>query len=201
MNIVLRLEEEKDYKETEFLTREAFWDVYKPGCNEHVVVHNLRSSKGFIKELDYVACDNYKIIGNIMYSESKVTDGNKVNEELICLGPVSVLPEFQKKGIGSLLIKRTIEKARELNYKGIFLYGNPQYYSRFGFINAEKYHLKTSEGLNGDFFMVLELGKDSLNGVEGKCIEDPAFRVNEEELEEFEKQFPYKEKHVTDTQL
>ena len=201
MNIVLRIEEEKDYKETEYLTREAFWDVYKPGCNEHLVAHNLRSSKGFIKELDYVACDDKKIIGNIMYTKSKVIDGNMVNEELICLGPVSVLPEYQKKGIGSLLIKKTIEIATMLNYKGIFLYGNPHYYSRFGFINAEKYNIQTSEGLNGDYFMVLELGKDSLAGIHGKCIEDPAFNVNEEELIEFERQFPYKEKHVTDTQL
>jgi predicted N-acetyltransferase YhbS len=201
MNIVLRLEEEMDYKETEYLTREAFWDVYKPGCNEHVVIHNLRSSKGFIKELDYVACDNNKIIGNIMFSESKVTGENIVYEGLICLGPVSVLPEYQNQGIGSLLIQKTIEKAKALNYKGIFLYGNPQYYSRFGFINAEKYDLQTSEGLNGDYFMVLELGMDRLNGIRGKCMEDPAFQISEEQVIEFEKQFPYKEKHITDTQL
>lgn len=201
VDIVLRLEEEKDYKETEYLTREAFWDKYKPGCDEHVIVHNLRPSKGFIKELDYVACADNKIVGNIMYTKSKVTDGNIVNEEVICLGPVSVLPEYQKQGIGSLLINKTIEKAKALNYKGIFLYGNPHYYSRFGFINAEKYNLQTGEGLNGDYFMVLELGTGSLNGIHGKCIEDPAFHVDEAELIEFEKQFPYKEKHVTDTQL
>jgi predicted N-acetyltransferase YhbS len=201
MNIVLRIEEEKDYKETEYLTREAFWDKYKPGCNEHVVVHKLRSSKGFIEQLDYVACDNNKVIGNIMYSKSKVVNGNAINEDLICLGPISVLPEYQNKGIGSLLINKTIEKAKELNYKGIFLYGDPEYYSRFGFINAEKYELQTSEGTNGDYFMVLPLGPDSLNGIYGKCMEDPAYQVKEEELIEFEKQFPYKEKHVTDTQL
>ena len=201
MTIILRIEEENDFKETEYLTREAFWDKYKPGCDEHVIVHKLRSSAGFIKELDYVACDGNKIIGNIMYSKSKVTNGKIVNEELICLGPVSVLPEYQKKGIGSLLIKKTIEKAKELNYKGIFLYGNPQYYSKFGFINAEKYNLQTSEGLNGDYFMVLELSVDGLAGIYGKCNEDPAFRVSQEELIEFEKQFPYKEKHVNDTQL
>jgi predicted N-acetyltransferase YhbS len=201
MNIVLRIEEEKDYKETEYLTREAFWDKYKPGCNEHVVVHKLRLSKGFIEQLDYVACDNNKVIGNIMYSKSKVVNGNAINEDLICLGPISVLPEYQNKGIGTLLINKTIEKAKELNYKGIFLYGNPEYYSRFGFINAEKYQLQTSEGTNGDYFMVLPLGPDSLKGIYGKCIEDPAYQVEEEELIEFEKQFPYKEKHITDTQL
>jgi len=201
MDIIIRIEEEKDYKETEYLTREAFWDKYKPGCDEHVVVHKLRLSKGLIEELDYVACDHNKVIGHIMYSKSKVVNGNAINEDLICLGPVSVLPEYQNKGIGSLLINKTIEKAKVLNYKGIFLYGNPDYYSRFGFINAEKYHLQTSEGTNGDYFMALPLGPDSLEGIEGKCMEDPAFHVKEEELMEFEKQFPYREKHITDTQL
>jgi predicted N-acetyltransferase YhbS len=136
-----------------------------------------------------------------MYSKSKVVNGNAINEDLICLGPISVLPEYQNKGIGSLLINKTIEKAKELNYKGIFLYGDPEYYSRFGFINAEKYQLQTSEGTNGDYFMVLPLVPDSLKGIYGKCMEDPAYQVKEEELIEFEKQFPYKEKHVTDTQL
>jgi predicted N-acetyltransferase YhbS len=201
MNISIRLESKQDYGEVENLTREAFWDKYKPGCDEHVVAHKLRLSEGFIKQLDYVACEQDKVIGNIMYSKSKVVNGDAINEDLICLGPVSILPEYQHKGIGSLLIRMTIEKAKELNYKGIFLYGNPEYYSRFGFVNAEKFQLQTSEGTNGDYFMVLPLGPDSLKGINGKCMEDPAFHVQEEELIEFEKQFRYKEKHVTDTQL
>ncbi len=201
MSIVLRIEEESEHREIENLTREAFWDKYKPGCSEHLVAHNLRLSGGFIQELDYVACAENKLVGNIMYSKGRVIDGGSVYAGVICLGPVSVLPEYQNRGIGSLLIRETIAKARALHYRGIFLYGDSHYYPRFGFVNAEKYGLQTGEGDNGDYFMALELSAGSLSGIRGKCMDDPAFHVNEAELVEFEKQFPHKEKHVTPTQL
>lgn len=201
MNITIRLENAKDYFETEYITREAFWDVYHPGCMEHLVLHNFREVPAFVRELDFVACDEERIVGNVVCSKAKVINDDKQEYEVLCMGPLAVLPEYQGKGIGSLLIKTTINKAQKLGYKGIVIYGNPAYYHRFGFVNAEKFGIKTSSGENFDYFMALELSVGSLQGISGNFYEDEAFNVNDEELEVFDKAFPYKEKHVTATQL
>jgi predicted N-acetyltransferase YhbS len=201
MDYLIRLETKKDYRETENVTREAFWDVYKPGCNEHLILHKMRNVDAFVKELDFVACDKNKILGNIIYSRAKVINWENTAFEVLCLGPVCVLPEYQGKGIGSFLINQSMQRARQLQYKGIFLIGNPDYYSRFGFRNAMTLNVQTSAGGNFDYFMGLELNKDSMKGISGRFFEDRVFHVSNDELEIFEKQFPKKEKHVTDTQL
>lgn len=203
-NIIVRLETKKDYRETESMVREAFWDVYKPGCDEHLVLHKLRKVPAFVEELDFVACDtgdNNKIVGNIVYTEAKIINNQNQEFTVLCMGPLSVLPSYQGKGIGSLLVKKSLHKARLLDYKAVILFGNPKYYHRFGFKNAKEYNIKTSQGDNCDAFMALELYDNSLEGIQGKFYEDPVFQVESEELELFEKEFPYKEKHVTDTQL
>jgi predicted N-acetyltransferase YhbS len=201
MNITIRLETPSDFRETEALTREAFWDLYKPGCDEHLILHKMRQVPAVLKELDFVAIYENKLVGHIIYSKAKVVKENNLEFEVLCLGPVSVLPEYQKKGIGSKLIKHSIAWAKKLGFKAIFLFGNPEYYHRFSFENAEKYKVKTSEGDNFDEFMASELYENSLQGIEGKFYFDPIFHVDNKELETFEKEFPYKEKHVTSTQL
>ena len=201
MNITIRPENAKEYFETEYITREAFWDVYHPGCMEHLVLHKLREAPGFVGELAFVACDVKRIVGNVVCSKAKVINDKKEEFEVLSMGPLSVLPEYQGKDIGSLLIKTIIKKAQELSYRGIVIYGNPDFYHRFGFVNAEKFGIMTSESENFDYFMALELSEGSLQGIKGNFYEDEAFNVNDEELEEFDKAFPYKEKHVTSTQL
>lgn len=201
MHISIRQEEEKDFKDVENLTREAFWDLYKPGCDEHLVLHKIRKVSAFVKELDLIACDNDVIAGNIIYSRAKVVNDENKEFEVLCMGPIAVLPSYQNQGIGSLLMEHSIEKARQLGYKGIVIFGNPDYYHRFGFVDAKEYNIQTSWGDNLDAFMVLELYEDSLQGISGKFFEDEVFKIDNDELEYFEKQFPYKEKHVTDTQL
>jgi predicted N-acetyltransferase YhbS len=112
-----------------------------------------------------------------------------------------VLPEFQKKGIGSELMKYSIATAKESGFSGMILFGNPDYYHRFGFRNAQEYSITTKDGQNFEPFMALELQNNGLVGVKGRFYEDDAFEYNSGELIEFEKRFPYKEKLVTDTQL
>jgi len=107
MEIIIRLEKEKDYRNVEYMTREAFWDVYKPGCVEHLMVHNLRKVPAYIKELSFVACDNDVVVGNIMYSVGKVIN-NEREFEVLTMGPLGVLPTYQKQGIGSMLMKYSI---------------------------------------------------------------------------------------------
>lgn len=201
MNISIRLEEENDFNSVEYMTREAFWDLYKPGCDEHLVVHKIRKVPAFVKELDFIACDKDTIVGNIIYSRAKVLNEENKEFEVLCMGPFAVLPSYQKQGIGSLLMNHSIEKARQLGYKGIIIFGNPDYYHRFGFVNAKEYNIQTSWVDDLDAFMALELYNDSLRSISGKFYEDDVFKIEDGELEEFEKQFPYKEKHVTDTQL
>ncbi len=201
MDIKLRLESKQDYRNVENITREAFWDIYKPGCDEHLIVHQLRKTSAFIKELDYIACSNELIVGNIMYSVAKVINEQNQEFEVLCMGPLCVLPAYQRKGIGALLINESIEKAKHLNYKAVFIYGNPHYYHRFGFKNAEKFHIQTAIGTNIEAFMALELYEGSLNGSSGRFYEDKAFEVSEKELQDFDKEFQYKEKHMFKKEL
>lgn len=199
-NITIRPETPKDYRETEEMVRHAFWDVYKPGCDEHFIIHKLRESPAFVKDLDLVACDGDRIVGVVICPKARIR--NEQNREFTVLSLiVSVLPAYQNKGIGSALIKKAIDEARSLGFKAIVLFGSPEYYRRFGFRNAKEYGIQTSDGENFDPFMALELDKDSLNGISGRFYEDQAYDSEKDELESFEKEFPYREKHVTDTQL
>jgi predicted N-acetyltransferase YhbS len=201
MPIKIRLEKPEDYRDTEVLTRESFWDIYKPGCDEHLVAHKLRESPVFVAELDLVACDEARIVGNIMYSRAQVIERNGEKHEVLCLGPVSVLPGYQGLGSGSRLIQESLFRARTLGFGGVFLMGNPAYYSKFGFMNAEKFGILASDGKSHDHFMGLELAPGGLQNVSGNFFEDKVFHVSVEELDEFEKLFPNKEKHVTATQI
>lgn len=201
MSIMIRPENKNDYHTVENLTREAFWDLYHPGCTEHLIVHKIRKASSFIPELDFVALLNNKIVGNIIYTKSKVVDKDDHEHEVITFGPISVLPSCQKLGIGSALIEHTTKIAQAMGYKAIIIFGNPAYYHRFGFENAASYGISTAEGANFEAFMALELYKGGLQGITGRFYADPVFDVNQAELESFDKKFPFKEKHVTDTQF
>lgn len=201
MNLIIKQTSREDFRITENITREAFWNIYKPGCSEHLVLHNLRKSQSYIKELDLVAFYDNQIVGHIISTKVKVVDSLNKEYEVLCVGPLSVLPDFQKKGIGTRLLKESIEIARRLGFRGMILFGNPDYYHRFGFRNAKEFEITTKDYQNFEPFMALELFENSLIDVGGRFIEDESFNINEDELNEFEKQFPYKEKQVTDTQL
>lgn len=201
MKLVIRPENECDFAQVEALTRDAFWDVYKPGCDEHLLAHKLRKVPAFVPELDFVAVLDNQIVGNIMYSKAKIIDQNEHAHEVLTFGPVSVMPSLQKKGIGSALILHTKKLAMELGYTAVIIFGNPAYYHRFGFVSAEKFAISTADGASFDAFMALELTGGALRGISGRFYEDPVFHTDPDELEAFERQFPYKKKHVTDTQL
>lgn len=201
MDITIRPENESDYQAVENLTREAFWDLYQPGCVEHLFAHKLRKVQAFLAELDYVAERDHQIVGNIMYSKAKISDENGNEHEVITFGPLSVLPSHQKEGVGSALIHHTKKLAAEMGYKAIVIFGNPAYYHRFGFVNAAKFGITTGDGENFEAFMALELYEGALEGIAGKFHEDLVFQIDPVELAAFEAKFPYKEKHVTDTQL
>jgi predicted N-acetyltransferase YhbS len=159
MNLIIRNERKNEYRTVEELTREAFWNLYVPGCNEHFCLHNMRESKDFIPELDLVAELDKKVIGNIVYTRGKVIDDTKKIHDVICFGPVSVLTDYQRRGVGSALIKYSLDKARSLGFTAVCIYGDPRYYSRFGFRCAERYDITNSEGKFAVALMALELAR------------------------------------------
>lgn len=200
---MIRLENEKDYFEVENLTREAFWNVYRPGCFEHLVIHKLRDEKYFIKELDYVLEEDGKIIANIVYALGNLKQEDGSIKNVLLFGPVSVLPSYQHKGYGEKLINYTMEKAKELGFNEILITGNPDYYKKYGFESASKYEIYY-EGMPKDeeapFFMIKVLGdKEVPKGIytDPECY----ININEEELNEFDKSFPEKVKEKIEGQL
>ena len=199
MEIELRLEEEKDYRIVEELTREAFWNIHFPGADEHLLVHNLRKTKEFIRNLDFVAISDQKIVGNIVYVETKIIDLEK-EHIVLTLGPISVLPEYQNKGIGTKLINKTIELSKKMGYRAIIIYGDPEYYKKFGFKISKEYNITNREGKYPAALLVLELFPNALNGINGKFDEGKQYKIDGTELEIFEKRFIKKEKQNTKTQ-
>lgn len=202
--MIIRLEEEKDYFETENLTREAFWNVYREGCFEHLIIHNLRKDKSFVKELDYCIEIDNKIIANIVYAKGKLKLENGNIREILIFGPVSVLPEYQKKGYGEKLINYTIEKAKELGFDAIVIMGNPNYYKKFGFESCSKYKIYY-EGIDKKeetpFFMIKILNDNNIENLKGIYSDPDCYKADEKELEEFDKKFPFKIKEKTEGQI
>lgn len=194
MTAKIRRTSANEFGITENITREAFWNLFKPGCDEHLVLHQLRESRSYVGELDLVAVLNNHIVGHIISTKAIVVDPSGIESEVLCVGPVSVLPDFQGQGIGSGLIRESIRIAREMSYTGMVLFGNPEYYHRFGFLNAVEYGITTKDGQNFEPFMVLELRPEALAMVKGRFFEDKAFETGEDDLNRFEKQFPQKEK-------
>ena len=115
MKIKIRLEESHDYQLVEELTRDAFWNVHVPGCNEHLLLHNLRNTKEFVKDLDFVALYSHEIVGNIVYTETKIKNSD-TEHSVLTFGPLSVLPKYQNNGIGGQLIQHTIPLSKEKGF-------------------------------------------------------------------------------------
>jgi predicted N-acetyltransferase YhbS len=200
MNLIIRNENINDYRTVEELTREAFWDVHVPGCCEHYVLHNLRNNPDFLPELTFVAEKAGRIVGHIAYSRGTIQGKRGKQTSVVSFGPVSVLPAYQKQGIGSALIKLTTNMARASGYPAVCIYGNPKYYSRFGFRCAEKYEIKTVGDKYAVALQVLELRPQGLRNVSGKFIESAAFEVDEKKFAKFDAAFPHKEKSERESQ-
>ena len=200
-NYIIRKETKEDYKETEYITREAFFNVYQEGCFEHYILNKLHSSKDYIKELAFVVEKNNKLIGHIGYTHSKLISSNNDEKNIISFGPVSIIPEYKMQGIGSKLIIHSIAEAKKLAHKAIVIYGNPKLYQHFGFTLGIKYGIKTAEGKNAVPLPAMELEKGYLNDADGyRFMESQDFEINEQEFNEYDKSFPYKEKKKTESQ-
>lgn len=195
-NISIRLEAPDDYRIVEELTRAAFdnpdrIDRSKIDCPiEHYMVHKLREKDG-IMELSFVAETEGRIVGHIIYSHAYIlqSDGSKVT--VLNFGPLSVWPELQRTGIGSALMKHSIDEARKLGYGAILFFGHPQYYPRFGFVEAKEFGITDRNGNNFPAFMAMELKEAYLKNVFGRFIEADIYNddLNREQAKIFDNQF------------
>lgn len=190
----IRTESPADHAAVEALTREAFWNVYGPGCFEHWLVSVLRHAPAFVPELSLVAEEGGRIIGHAMHTKARILTDSGAEAEVLCLGPISVLPEAQRQGIGGRLIAEARERARALGYRAIALCGDPAYYGRHGFIPAETKGIRTADDRYAAALQVCELFEGALDGLGGRYEEDGAFALDEAAAEAFDRQFPPKEK-------
>lgn len=194
MNLLLRQEKPADFRATEELTREAFWNLNTPACVEHYLTHILRDSKSFVPELDLLALKGDQLVGNIIYTKAIIKKDDGSTQEVLSFGPLAVLPAYQHQGIGTALIERTKELATQMGYTAILIFGNSEYYQRFGFKAAENYRIGTEWNTYADALLALELVPNALANAAGVFIEDPAFNVDEAQVSAFDKTFVPKEK-------
>lgn len=193
----IRLEKKEDYKEVENLTREAFWNVYRPGCMEHYVLHIYRELDDFVKELDFVMEKAGKIIGHVMYSKAEITadDGRKI--PIMTFGPISIHPDYKRKGYGKKLLDYSMEKAKEMGAGALCIEGNIDFYGKSGFVVASTkgihYYGEPREE-EVPYFLVKELEEGFLDDITGVYHTAKGYFVDEKEMEEFDQQFPEKKK-------
>ena len=178
------------------MVREAFWNVYMPGCDDHYLVHILRTHPKFVPTLDLVAVHDGKIIGNVVCMRSVIRGDDGKEYEVLSLGPIAVLPAYQRRGVGTKLIAHTKEIARKMGFRAILLCGNPAFYKKQGFIAAEHYGIRTAENMYADALHVCGLYDGALNGIAGRYHEDAVYDIDAAAAEAFDKDFPPKEKIV-----
>lgn len=174
MNINIAIETSSNYQEVQDVVQKAFENAEHTDHSEHHLVGRLRKSEAFVPELSLVATDGKKIVGHSMLTKIFIKKG-KVSSESLALAPVSVLPEYQSKGVGSRLIKEGLAKAKELGFKSVIVLGHDQYYPRFGFKKASDYGIKAPFEVPDSAFMALELVEGGLSGVEGMVEYSSAF--------------------------
>ncbi len=200
MNITIRNENKQDYRKVEEVAREAFWNLYFPGCSEHMVIHNMRNHPDFIPELSFVIEVDGEIVGSIFYTHSKVVSSDGTQHKTITFGPVSILPSMHRKGLGRKLITHSIEEAKKLGYNAILTLGYPYHYEPYGFVGGKKYKISMSDGKYYKGLLVLPLYEGALDNISGYAVFSDALEPNEEEVEIFDKSFEPKEKGIQDSQ-
>ena len=198
--INIRNEKETDYRTVEEITRKAFWNLYIPGCNEHYLVHVMRAHKDFLTELALVIEVDDQIIGNIMYTKTKLIDESGEEKDILTFGPVCILPGYQRKGYGKKLIEYSFEKAAALGYNVIVIFGNPNNYVSLGFKSCKKYNVCLEEGTYPSAMMVKELKPNVLDGRKWVYHQSPVFEIDEQEAVRFDEDLESLEKKYQPSQ-
>ena len=194
---IIRLEREEEYREVEYLVREAFWNVYRPGALEHYVLNQLRNDNAFVPELDFVLEKDGKIIGQNVFMRAviKADDGRDIS--IMTMGPICIAPQYQKQGYGKILLDYSLEQAKQLGCGAVCFEGNINFYGKSGFTFAREFGIRyhgLPEGADDSFFLCKELIPGYLDGITGEYTPPQGYFVDEAEAEQFDQEFPPKVK-------
>ena len=196
-NIVIRPEEKKDYRAVENLTRESFWNVYRPGCTEHYVLHCLRDDPAFVPELDFVMELDGELIGQVVYVKSEIEcdDGRKL--PIMTFGPICIAPDFKRRGYGKRLLDYSMEQAVKAGAGALAITGNIAFYGKSGFVPAKTRNIRYADDPDAGYFLIKELKPGFLDGISGTYKDPDGYFVCEKNpgaFEEYESGFPEKKK-------
>ena len=196
-NYVIRPEEKEDYKEVENLVRESFWNVYRPGCSEHYVIHVLRDDPAFVKKLDFVMEQDGRIIGQNMFMRTVINadDGRVI--PVLTMGPIGIIPALKRQGYGKAILDYSLEKAAALGFGAVLFEGNIGFYGKSGFDYARNFGIRyhdLPEGADDSFFLCKELIPGYLDDITGVYQTPQGYYVDDADVEEFDKDFPPKVK-------
>ena len=194
---IIRSEKIEDYRKVENLVRESFWNVYRPGCSEHYVIHVLRDDPAFVNELDFVMEKDGRLIGQNMFMRTVINadDGREI--PVLTMGPICITSELKRNGYGKKLLDYSLEKAAELGYGAVLFEGNIEFYGKSGFDYARKFGIRyhdLPEDADDSFFLCKELIPGYLGGVTGVYQTPKGYYVDDADVEAFDKAFPTKEK-------
>ncbi|MBQ9545212.1 MAG: GNAT family N-acetyltransferase [Clostridia bacterium] len=194
---IIRPERKDEYRKVENLVRESFWNVYRPGCSEHYVLHVLRDDPAFVKELDFVMEKDGEVIGQNMFMRTVINSDAGSDVPVLTMGPICIAPEFKRQGFGKALLDYSLEKAASLGYGAVLFEGNVLFYGKSGFDYARKFGIRyhdLPEGEDDSFFLCRELVPGYLDGVTGVYQTPKGYYVPDAGVEEFDKGFPPKVK-------
>jgi predicted N-acetyltransferase YhbS len=194
LEINIRQAHENDYETVTELTREAFWNLYRPGCDEHYLVHRMRSHDDYLPELEYVAEMDHEIVGSIIYTKSHVINELGEKTQTATFGPLCVHPRYQRRGIGTALIEFTKKLVIEKKYPAIIILGDPHNYCKHGFRAGKDHHVSTLDGKYPLGLLVLELERGFFDTHRWKFKESSVYEIESDEVDDFDKGFPPKEK-------
>ncbi len=193
----IRLEKKEEYREVENLVREAFWNVYRPGCSEHYVIHVLRDDPAFVKELDFVMERGGRIIGQNMFMKTVINADDGRIVPVLTMGPIGIIPDLQRKGYGKKLLDYSLDKASAMGFGAVLFEGNIGFYGKSGFDYARNFSIRyhdLPDGADDSFFLCKELIPAYLNGITGVYQTPQGYYVDDRDVEEFDKAFPAKVK-------
>ncbi len=200
----IRPEEKADFSAVENLIRESFWNVYRPGCTEHYVMHMLRNDPAFVKELDLVMEKDGKLIGQNMFMRTVIEADDGRTIPVLTMGPICITPELKRQGYGKKLLDFCLEKAAAMGFGAVLFEGNIRFYSHCGFDYARSFGIRyhdLPEGADDSFFLGRELIPGYLEGITGVYQTPQGYYVDDAAVEAFDRQFPPKEKRKLPGQL
>ncbi len=201
---IIRLEKQEDHLTVEYLVREAFWNVYRPGCSEHYVIHVLRDDPAFVKALDFVMEQDGRLIGQNMFMETVIEADDGRTVDVLTMGPIGITPELKRQGYGKALLDYSLEQAAALGYGAVLFEGNIAFYGKSGFDYASRFGIRyhdLPEDADASFFLCKELIPGYLDGITGVYQTPQGYYVDDADVAEFDKAFPYKEKRKLPGQI